>query len=286
MKVFSWDDLGSVKSFLTQNSFNFSCLTIGGFDGPHLGHEVLFEKVLSKKNEDKSYCAGIVTFALSPRGSKSQDFYKGDLSTLSQKIHYFEKKGFDFCLVINFDSNFKKTLGVDFFANLQGYCSMKFLSIGQDFRCGYKGSMGITEISEYFVKNNLELAICNDVFLDKKRISSSIIRDFIFDGDIANAKKYLGRDYVLDCSEIKWKLLKEDDLSNLSFQNLDKTQNIFFTKKLNQVIPQNAKKNATIITSSSKIKTFVTFTNNGICIEDNDNVLLKTSIIEIVLLPN
>lgn len=284
MKVFSWDDLGSVKSFLTQNSFNFSCLTIGGFDGPHLGHEVLFEKVLSKKNEVKSSCAGVVTFARSPRGVKSQNFYKGDLSTLSQKIHYFEKKGFDFCLVINFDSDFKKTLGIDFFDRLLGYCNMKFLSVGQDFRCGYKGSMGVSEISEYFANNNLELSICNDVFLDKNRISSSIIRDFIFDGDIENAQKYLGKNYVLDCSEIKWKLLKDDELSDFSLQNLKKSKNIFFTKKLNQVMPQNAKLNATVITTSLQIKATVNFTQDGIFIADNDGILSENVFIEEIVL--
>ena len=221
MKVFSWDDLGSVKSYLSQNSIQSTCLTIGGFDGNHLGHQVLFEKVLSKKNEEKSFCAGVVTFARSPRGSKSENFYKGDLSTLSQKIQYFEKQGFDFCLIINFDSEFKKTLGIDFFDRLLGYCNMKFLSVGQDFRCGYKGSMGITEISEYFEKNNLELSICKDVILDNQRISSTLIRDFIYNGEFEKVEKFLGRKYVLDCSEIKWKLLKEDELSTFSLQNFD-----------------------------------------------------------------
>jgi FAD synthase len=40
MKVFSWDDLGSVKSYLSQNSIHSTCLTSGGFDGNHLGHQV------------------------------------------------------------------------------------------------------------------------------------------------------------------------------------------------------------------------------------------------------
>lgn len=284
MKVFSWDDLGSVKSYLSQNSIQSTCLTIGGFDGNHLGHQVLFEKVLSKKNEEKSFCAGVVTFARSPRGSKSENFYKGDLSTLSQKIQYFEKQGFDFCLIINFDSEFKKTLGIDFFDRLLGYCNMKFLSVGQDFRCGYKGSMGITEISEYFEKNNLELSICKDVILDNQRISSTLIRDFIFEGDIANAKKYLGRNYVLDCSEIKWKLLKEDELSTFSLQNFDKSKNVFFTKKLNQVTPHNSKINATVITSSATFKTSVNFTQDGIFIIDNNGNLSENVFIEEIVL--
>lgn len=284
MKVFSWDDLGSVKSYLSQNSIQSTCLTIGGFDGNHLGHQVLFEKVLSKKNEEKSFCAGVVTFARSPRGSKSENFYKGDLSTLSQKIQYFEKQGFDFCLIINFDSEFKKTLGIDFFDRLLGYCNMKFLSVGQDFRCGYNGLMGITEISEYFEKNNLELSICKDVILDNQRISSTLIRDFIFEGDIANAKKYLGRNYVLDCSEIKWKLLKEDELSTFSLQNFDKSKNVFFTKKLNQVTPHNSKINATVITSSATFKTSVNFTKDGIFIIDNNGNLSENVFIEEIVL--
>ena len=284
MKVFSWDDLGSVKSYLSQNSIQSTCLTIGGFDGNHLGHQVLFEKVLSKKNEEKSFCAGVVTFARSPRGSKSENFYKGDLSTLSQKIQYFEKQGFDFCLIINFDSEFKKTLGIDFFDRLLGYCNMKFLSVGQDFRCGYKGSMGITEISEYFEKNNLELSICKDVILDNQRISSTFIRDFIYNGEFEKVEKFLGRKYVLDCSEIKWKLLKEDELSTFSLQNFDKSKNVFFAKKLNQVTPHNSKINATVITSSATFKTSVNFTQDGIFIEDNDDVLSENVFIEEIVL--
>ena len=284
MKVFSWDDLGSVKSYLSQNSIQSTCLTIGGFDGNHLGHQVLFEKVLSKKNEEKSFCAGVVTFARSPRGSKSENFYKGDLSTLSQIIQYFEKQGFDFCLIINFDSEFKKTLGIDFFDRLLGYCNMKFLSVGQDFRCGYKGSMGITEISEYFEKNNLELSICKDVILDNQRISSTFIRDFIYNGEFEKVEKFLGRKYVLDCSEIKWKLLKEDELSTFSLQNFDKSKNVFFAKKLNQVTPHNSKINATVITSSATFKTSVNFTQDGIFIEDNDDVLSENVFIEEIVL--
>lgn len=230
MKVFSWDDLGSVKQFLSHNLINSTCLTIGGFDGPHLGHEVLFEKVLSKKKSLKSSYAGVVTFARSPRGVKSENSYKGDLSTLSQKIHYFEKKGFDFCLVINFDSDFKKTSGIDFFNCLQGYCNMKFLSVGKDFRCGYKGAMGIKEISEYFETNNLELAICDDVFLDGKRISSSLIRDFIYTGDIVNAEKFLGRKYVL---QLETSIIKS--VSPLENENVD----IIINKKnILQVLPK------------------------------------------------
>ena len=282
MKVFSWDDLGSVKSYLSQNSIQSTCLTIGGFDGNHLGHQVLFEKVLSKKNDEKSFCAGVVTFARSPRGSKSENFYKGDLSTLSQKIQYFEKQGFDFCLIINFDSEFKKTLGIDFFDRLLGYCNMKFLSVGQDFRCGYKGLMGITEISEYFEKNNLELSICKDVILDNQRISSTLIRDFIYNGEFEKVEKFLGRKYVLDCSEIKWKLLNE--LSTFSLQNFDKSKNVFFAKKLNQVTPHNSKINATVITSSATFKTSVNFTQDGIFIIDNNVNLSENVFIEEIVL--
>ena len=146
---------------------------------------------------------------------------------------------------------------------------MKFLSVGKDFRCGYKGAMGIKEISEYFETNNLELAICDDVFLDDKRISSSLIRDFIYTGDIVNAEKFLGRKYVLDCSNIKWNLTEE---------------NFLFTKKTNQVTPQNAKINVTLVTSSEKINTFVNFNQDGILIIDKNKILSESVFIEEIVM--
>ena len=79
-------------------------------------------------------------------------------------------------------------------------------------------------------------------------------------------------------------MLKDDELSDFSLQNLKKSKNIFFTKKLNQVTPHNSKINATVITSSLQIKATVNFTQDGIFIADNDGILSENVFIEEIVL--
>lgn len=246
MKIFSWDDLGAVKSFLSQNSIQSTCLTIGGFDGNHLGHQVLFESVINhKKSQENSY-AGVLTFSRSPRvvkSEKSENAYKGDLSTLEQKISYFEKKGFDFCVIIEFNSEIKKMSGTDFFNRLLGYFNMNFLVVGQDFRCGYKGSFGISEIQRYCIQKKISLKVCNDVILENQRISSTLIRDFIFNGEFEKAEKFLGRKYVL---QLETSIIKS--VSPLENENIALS---FCKKNILQVLPKESSYSVKIKSESS-----------------------------------
>ncbi len=246
MKIFSWDDLGAVKFFLTQNSIQSTCLTIGGFDGPHLGHEVLFDSVINYKKAQENSYAGIVTFSRPPRvvkSEKSENFYKGDLSTLEQKISYFEKKGFDFCVIIEFNSEIKKMAGNDFFDRLLGYCNMKFLAVGEDFHCGYKGSFCVSEIQQFCNKKNITLQICNDVILENQRISSTLIRDFIYNGEFEKVEKFLGRKYVFQLETSKIKSIVQTENENIALS--------FCKKNILQVLPKESSYSVKIKSESS-----------------------------------
>lgn len=264
MKIFSWDDLGAVKSFLSQNLIQSTCLTIGGFDGNHLGHQVLFESVINyKKSQGNSY-AGVLTFSRSPRvvkSEKSENAYKGDLSTLEQKISYFEKKGFDFCVIIEFNSEIKKMSGTDFFNRLLGYFNMNFLVVGQDFRCGYKGSFGISEIQRYCIQKKISLKVCNDVILENQRISSTLIRDFIFNGEFEKVENFLGRKYVL---QLETSIIKS--VSPLENENVD----IIINKKnILQVLPKENSFLVKIKNQNFSIQGKLFILENEICINLN-----------------
>ena len=270
MKIFSWDDLGAVKSFLSQNEIQFSSLTIGGFDGNHLGHQVLFDSVMNYKNSHKNSYAGVVTFSRSPRvvkSEKSENFYKGDLSTLEQKISYFEKKGFDFCVIIEFNSEIKKMSGTDFFNQLLGYCNMNFLVVGEDFRCGYKGSFGVFEIQQFCDKKSLTLQICNDVILDNQRISSSLIRDFVFNGEVEKAEKFLGRKYVFQLETSKIKSVEKTENGNIVLS---------FTKKnILQVLPNENSYSVKIKTENSIFDGNLIILEDEICINFTEKFYLE-----------
>lgn len=270
MKIFSWDDLGAVKSFLSQNSIQSTCLTIGGFDGNHLGHQVLFESVINYKKSQKNSYAGVVTFSRSPRvvkSEKSENAYKGDLSTLEQKISYFEKKGFDFCVIIEFNSEIKKMSGNDFFNQLLGYCNMNFLVVGEDFRCGYKGSFDVNEIQQFCDKKNLTLQVCNDVVLENQRISSSLIRDFIFNGEFEKAQKFLGRNYVFQLETSKIKTIEQTENENIVLS--------FCRKNILQVLPNENSYSVKIISEKSNFDGKLIILEDEICISLSEKFYLE-----------
>ena len=269
MKIFSWDDLGAVKSFLSQNSIQSTCLTIGGFDGNHLGHQVLFDSVINyKKSQENSY-AGVLTFSRSPRvvkSEKSENAYKGDLSTLEQKISYFEKKGFDFCVIIEFNSEIKKMSGTDFFNRLLGYCNMNFLVVGQDFRCGYKGSFDVNEIKKFCDNKNLTLQVCNDVILENQRISSTLIRDFVFNGEFEKAQKFLGRNYVFQLETSKIKTIEQTENENIALS--------FCRKNILQVLPKENSYSVKIKTEKLNFDGKLIILEDEVCINLSEKFFL------------
>ena len=199
MKVFSWDDIDNLHEFCLSQKKK-SALTVGGFDGPHRGHKKLFDSVLSKKG----MLHGVVTFDFTDEYIKHKRDFLGELSTPRQKLEAFESLGFDFCLMIDFSSNFSRIKGIDFLKMLGKSCSMQFLAIGTDFRCGYNLDTGVAEISSYSKQVGLELAICDSVLFNGKRVSSSDIRQCIKNADFSTVDKLLVFPFYLDVSEIRW----------------------------------------------------------------------------------
>ncbi len=228
MKVYSWEDV------LTLAPIGASAVTIGGFDGMHLGHQALFDAVFDWKKRAAanfslangsratarpglaaaSVLAGVVTFKR-PAGALMNPSYPGDLSTEKQKLKFFEKRGFDFCVMIDFSQDFSKIEGRNFLDQLRKFCSAQFLAAGSDFRCGHNLDTGVAELSDYSTRNGLELKVLDDITLDGKRVSSSLIRGAVLQGDFALAKKLLGAPYRLDCSSIEWKASSSDSSLSL-----------------------------------------------------------------------
>ena len=220
MKVYSWEDVQSGAMAGAQ-----SAVTIGGFDGCHLGHQALFDAVFEWKEKraaasnnlglaknraapDFLACdrllAGAATFKRSP-GALKNSGYPGDVLTERMKLEFLEKRGFDFCVMIDFSEDFSKIKGRDFLDQLRKFCSAQFLAAGSDFRCGHNSDTGVAELSDYATQNGLELKVLDDVLLDGRRVSSSLIRGAVLEGDFALAKKLLGFPYRIDCLPFTWK---------------------------------------------------------------------------------
>lgn len=204
-------------------------LTIGGFDGPHLGHKSLFDSVLNfasqQKSQQKNCVAGLVTFVFSPRKVLQQQKFLGSVSTLNLRLNAFCKMGFDFVIVIDFSLNFGKMSGRAFFNQLCSICNLAHLVVGKDFCCGYQLDTDTNQIAKIAEQNGFCLQVADDVTIDGKRISSSLLRNFILRGELALANKFLGYNFALDAQSLKQECLSAKEI-------------IFsFDQSFNQVMP-------------------------------------------------
>ncbi|MGL4982458.1 MAG: FAD synthetase family protein [Treponemataceae bacterium] len=222
MKTFYWDSL-THDSFFEQGS----AVTIGGFDGPHLGHTSLFDAVFDFKKNNPLCKAGIITFQTLPRSIKEKHDFAGELSTHALRMKKFENYGFDFVVLIDFSANFSILQGSDFLARLCDWCAVKFLAVGEDFRCGSGLDTGMSEIQTFAKKHKISVFFAKSLTCDEQRISSSLIRRAILQADFQTAYKLLGFSYTLDMQNCTW--TKKNEIS----------KTVFSTKKavLSQIIP-------------------------------------------------
>ena len=212
IKLFSWNDVlvasKDKNHLLSQFTKKGSALSVGGFDGPHLGHRELFQQVIDYKTKN-NVVAGVVTFKFPPKATKNPTDFTGELSTIKLKLEYFEDLGFDFVIVIDFSCDFSKMKGRDFLNFLKSSCSMQFLVAGSDFRCGYKLDTGILQISEFAAQNGVSFNVVADCLFEDFRISSTIIRKFVQNGKLEKASKLLGRPYALDLENAVYNVNEE-----------------------------------------------------------------------------
>ncbi|WP_407429333.1 tRNA pseudouridine(55) synthase TruB [Treponema sp.] len=210
MQIFSWEQILNGKFNIKFKEKGIS-LTIGSFDGSHLGHRSLFESVLSQKKN--GLVPGVLTFTRSLRGYKNPGEYEGDVVSLSQKIENLTNSGFDFAIVVDFSEQFCKIEGVDFLSLLVNNCGLKYLAEGNDFHCGYKGSCGMEEIKKIASELDFSVNTVSSVIFEDERVSSSRIRKCVLERRFDLAQKMLLRPFELDCTGFAWKKTGEKSIS-------------------------------------------------------------------------
>ena len=204
---FTWEEIESViagKRDVPDVFARGTALTVGNFDGPHIGHDSLFALVRAEAEKD-GLTPGVVAFKQSLGAFKSEGFYEGDLSTLAQRLSVIEARGMAFAILIDFSDKFGKIEGRSFLSMLVHGCGMKFIAEGWDFRCGYRGAYGMKEIRAFSLESGIVSEFPEPTLYEGERVCSSLIRLRIFEGDIRSAEAMLGRKYVLDCSASVWK---------------------------------------------------------------------------------
>jgi riboflavin kinase / FMN adenylyltransferase len=173
----------SSQFHLIQNSEPLT-ITMGNFDGLHLGHQQLIERVLSY-NDTKH---AVLTFDPHP----SEVLRKQQFRTLTQKedkIDLFSRYPLDYVFVIDFTKAFSM-LNVDEFISFLRSISVRRLVIGRDARFAYRGEGTIQHLRKFFLVD-----VVDDLVYNHTRVSTTYIKDFLSTGDLGSARKLLNRHY-------------------------------------------------------------------------------------------
>lgn len=178
--------LSALDSF--NPDFNFVC-TIGVFDGNHLAHKQIFDLLLASSKERGLKC-GIFTFL---RNLKNDD----QLFSLEEdRLDHYESLGIDFCVIFDGSRDFFNISYLDF--DLKYLAKASLIIVGDDFRYGKDRLGDIKTLS-----HNHEVLVVNLLKIGGEKVSSSLIRNYLMNGDINNANKLLYKPFSISGTVIK-----------------------------------------------------------------------------------
>lgn len=176
---------------------NGAVVTIGNFDGVHLGHKALLEK-LRLQSIKKKLPMLVVIFEPQPREFFTPETAPPRISPFRDKLKLLQECGVDYVLCLRFNNKLASMDAREFalqliFENLHS----KYLLIGNDFRFGKNRHGNFELLTKLGVKYNCEVASCTDYVADNQRISSTKIRQLLVNSEFTKASLLLGRPYVI-----------------------------------------------------------------------------------------
>ncbi len=182
-------------------------ITLGTFDGVHLGHQAILKKLVNA-TENGTYESLVLTFYPHPRMVLNQEGTMHLLNTIEEKTILLEKSGIDHLIVHPFDEKFSKLSAEAFVKSvLVDQLNIHKIIIGYDHRFGENRSANITDLIEFGKKYNFEVVQINAEEINEITVSSTKIRTALLDGAIEFANQYLGYDYFFSGKVIKGKQL-------------------------------------------------------------------------------
>ena len=171
-------------------------LTIGNFDGVHLGHAALLAETLRAAGQ-RGLIAAAMTFEPHPREFFDLQSAPARLSSLREKAQRLLEAGFEHLYVCRFNQAFARQTPAGFVDMLQRRLQCRWLLVGEDFRFGSKRSGDVALLRTEAAQRGFEVATLGDVDFAGLRISSTVIREALGVGDFALAEKLLGRPYSI-----------------------------------------------------------------------------------------
>ncbi len=194
-RVFTMQLITNLKEIISP--FKNAVVTIGNFDGVHVGHQALFRQVIEKAKVlgGKSV---VITFEPHPIRVLNCNKHFPMITLYKQKIELISKENIDVLLCIPFTPEFAAIPARTFVEGiLWNTIGMKAIIVGPDYSFGKKREGNIDLLREMGVKLGFDVIISDWIEQGPHRISSTKIRNLVKEGKVEAASKLLGRNYQI-----------------------------------------------------------------------------------------
>ncbi len=171
-------------------------LTIGNFDGVHLGHQALLNQ-LKEAAKARGLPAAVLVFEPHPREFFTPQQAPTRLTNMREKLELFTELGLDRVYVCHFNSEFAQMSAADFIHALHEKLLVKFVLIGDDFRFGSGRSGDFALMEKIGSQHGFAVQSMHTVQHEGIRISSTAVRTALAEGHMRMAQRYLGRPYSI-----------------------------------------------------------------------------------------
>ena len=168
-------------------------IAIGNFDGMHLGHQAILAR-LAEVAKSKELTPAVMTFEPHPREFFSPQNAPTRLTTLREKLEYFAEANIESVFICAFNQAFSQISAWDFMHTiLRGRLNTNTILVGEDFKFGAKRQGGVAD----FRANRFDLMTMPAVSAGEQRVSSTLVRNALAEGDLEHAAQLLGRPYSM-----------------------------------------------------------------------------------------
>ena len=187
-------EITDITTFTTQQP---TVLTIGTFDGVHLGHQKIIERVVTTARQE-GLLATIFTFFPHPRIVVQHDKSLKLIHTLEEKKQLLQQLGVDLLVVQPFNEAFAQLTAEEFVSTiLVQHLNVKKVIIGYDHRFGRNRTANISDMRLFGEKYGFAVEEISVQEVDEVSVSSTKIREALNKGDVITAEHYLGTPYSL-----------------------------------------------------------------------------------------
>ncbi len=191
MRIVPWTDLLEGRQTIQEPVR----LTIGVFDGLHLGHRELMRAITSGPPPGSAL---VVTFPRNPVQILAPSRFPGLILSYRQKLSRLSELGVDAVVAIDFSDEMSNLSGRVFIGLLRDSLNIEKIVIGDNFRFGKSREAGSGDLKEMLFDTGIEVQVSPPVLRDNAIVSSSRIRKTIQEADFAEAREMLLADYSLD----------------------------------------------------------------------------------------